>query len=220
VKQCKYFLLLGVLLSYFISDYLPVEWGWENSLLEWSQVVILIVGLILNYTWWREAKSIPQNIRNARFLLWALPLWLLIIARELSWGRVFYPQGFDAVDGPYFLPLSQLPYGPIVYPLLTIIIVVWLYVVVKDRLYKIPYELLRKHRFPVAEFIIVALAVIDADIGEQKLHLKNMEEFDECLAYLGLILVAYYVQKALRKETKELVRESRDSSLDSGGKFL
>jgi hypothetical protein len=220
VKQCKYFLLIGVLLSYFISDYLPVEWGWENSLLEWLQVAILVVGLILNYTWWQEAKSMDKNTNNARFLLWTIPLWLLIIARELSWGRVFYPRGFDAVAGPSFLPLSQLPYGPIVYPLLTIIIVVWLYMVVKYRLYKIPYELLKGHRFPVADLIITAFAFIDADIGEHKFQLQNMEEFDECLAYLGLILVAYYVQKALRKEAENVVRESKDSSLDSNAKFL
>lgn len=220
MKQCKYFLLLGVLLSYFISDYLPVEWGWENSILEWLQVVILTVGLMLNYTWWRDAKSMPQNINNARFLLWAIPLWLLIIARELSWGRVFYSRGFDAVDGPSFLPLSQLPYGSVVYPLLTVIIVVWSYMIIKYRLYKIPYKLLKERRFPVAELIITVFAFIDADIGEHKLHLQNMEEFDECLAYLGLILVAYYVKKALRKEAKNMIRESKDSSLDSGAKFL
>ena len=192
-------MLLGVFLSYFINPYLPVAWGWENSLLEWLQVAILALGLVLNYTWWQEAK-VTNNFSNTRFLAGAMPLWLLMIGRELSWGRVFYLSGFDTVSGPSFLKLAQLPYGFLVNPLLAIIIVVWLYVVIKYALYKIPYELLKERRFPVAELVIAVLAGIFAEIGEKKLHLQSMEEINECLAYLGLILTAYCVRTALRKK--------------------
>jgi hypothetical protein len=211
MKKCKWFLLLGIFLSYFISDYLPVEWGWENSLLEWLQIAILAIGLSLNYTWWQEAKS-NNSLYRARFLAWATPLWLLIIGRELSWGRVFYPSGFDAVNGPSFFTLTQLPYGWLVHPLLAVIIVVWLYIAIKYALYKIPYELIKERQFPVIELIITVLAFIVADLGEHKLHLQNMEEFDECLAYLGLILVAYYVKVALGKEPEKVMGESRTSN--------
>lgn len=199
-------------MSYFISHYLPVAWGWENSLLEWLQIVILALGLILNYKWWQEAK-LANNLSNVHFLAGATPLWLLVIGRELSWGRVFYTSGFDVVNGPSFLPLAQLPYGSFVYPLLAVIIVVWLYVVIKYALYKIPSRLIKEGRFPFAELIITVLAFVVADLGEHKLHLQNMEEFDECFAYLGLILILYKMKMALSEKKENVMGESSGSSL-------
>lgn len=194
----KWILLAGVLLSYFISPYLPVSWGWENGFLEWLQVVILAVGLVLNCKWWHDAKSNGNHSRE-RFLLWASPLWLLMIGRELSWGRVFYPNGFNAVNGPSFVSLAQLPYGSIVNPMLAAVIVVWLFAVIKYGLYKIPYQLLKEKRFPVSELAITILALAVAGFGEKKLHLPVMEEFNECVAYLGLILTAYRIKNALKR---------------------
>ncbi|MDF2635813.1 MAG: hypothetical protein K0R78_2687 [Pelosinus sp.] len=197
----KWILFTGVLVSYFISPYLPISWGWENSLLEWLQVIILASGLVLNYKWWHDAKS-AGDWSAARFLTWAVPLWLLMIGRELSWGRVFYPNGFDPVNGPSFVTLAELPYGTIVNPLLAVTIVVWLIAVIKYDLYKIPYKLLKEKHFPVSELSITILALVVAGLGEKKLHLPVMEEFDECLAYLGLILTAYCVSKALKSNAK------------------
>ena len=119
MENCKWLLLLGVLLSYPISHYLPLMWGWENSLLEWLQVAILALGLVLNYRWWQQAKA-DNNLSNTRFLACATLLWLLMIGREISWGRVFYPSGFDVVNGPSFLTLTQVPYGSLVYPVLAV----------------------------------------------------------------------------------------------------
>ena len=201
MKKCKWLLLLFVSLSYFIIPYLPVAWGWENGLLERLQIAILTLGLILNYRWWQEAK-LDNNLSDTRFFAWITPLWLLMIGRELSWGRVFYPKAFDPVNGPSFLNLTQVPYGSLVNPLLTVIIIVWLYAVIKYALYKIPYQLLKNRRFPVTELIITIAAFAVADIGEHKLNLQTMEELNECFAYLGLIWVAYSVKRALRKENE------------------
>ncbi len=198
MKYYKWLLLFGVLLSYFISPYLPVSWGWENSVLEWLQVVILTFGLVLTFMWWQEARM-AGDIRAARFLIWAVPLWALMIGRELSWGRVFYPSGFHPIDGPLFLPLSQLPYGAVVNPLIALIIVVWLWAVIKYDLLKMIYRLVKEHKFPVAVLVITVFAFVSAELGERYLHLQNMEEFDELFAYLGLILTAYSVKDSLRK---------------------
>lgn len=191
-------LLAGVLVSYFISPYLPLSWGWENNFLEWLQVAILAIGMTLNYRWWKNAKPTIDSAA-ALFLASSLPLWLLMIGRELSWGRVFFPSGFDAVSGPTFVSLTELPYGALVNPLLTVIIVFWLFVVIKYRLYRIPYELLKTKNFPIYELLIVILALLVAGFGEKKLHMPVMEEFDECVAYLGLILTAYRIKNALKR---------------------
>lgn len=196
----KYPLFLFVILSYYIGLQLPLTWGWENGPLEWSQVVILTVGALLTGYWWQEAKSV-RRFHHARFFAWAIPLWLLMIGREISWGRVFYQAGLDPVNGPYFISVAQLPYGKVVYPVLAIIILSWLFSVVKYKLYAIPYELFRQERFPTGDFILVVSSFIVAYIAEQHLHNAIMEELVECAAYLSLVLTAYRVKIALQQRS-------------------
>lgn len=202
---CKYVLSIIVVLSYFVGRHLPVSWGWENSPLEWSQVVILLSGALLSGKWWQEAKS-AGRYHHAQFFAWAIPLWLLMAGREMSWGRVFYPIGLDTATGPYFLSVSQLPYGPVVYPVLAIVIVVWLLAVIKHKLYRVPYELFQQGRFPFGEFLLVIFSFVIANIAEKHLNFEIMEEIVECVAYLSLILTAYQVKIALSQNDNRIKR--------------
>ncbi|WP_312562774.1 hypothetical protein [Anaerospora sp.] len=63
---------------------------------------------MLNCKRWNDANS-NRHHERAYFLFWASPLWLLMIGRALNWGRVFYPNGFSAVNGSSFVSLVQLP---------------------------------------------------------------------------------------------------------------
>lgn len=201
--RCKYILIMIVIFSYVMGRQLPPSWGWENSPLEWSQVVILFSGALLSAKWRQNAKSAGQY-HHARFFLWAIPLWLLMAGREMSWGRVFYPVGTDAITGPFFLSVSQLPYGPVVYPLIAAIILIWLFAVIKHKLYAIPYKLFQEGRFPISEFLLVIFSFVVANIAEKKMHFEIMEEIVECVAYLSLILTAYFVKVALQQSTNRI----------------
>lgn len=193
MKKCIWFFLLGVFLSYFISPALPIEWGWENGTLEWLQIFILMFGLLLNLMWWQRAKLV-KNLPVARFLLWATPLWLVIIGLELNWGVTFYPVSTDAVNGPSFIDLYQISYGPFVYPSLAVLFIIWLYMGIKHKLYEIPYERLRGRKFPITILLITVLSFVSAGMGHI-LYLENMEKLYQCFAYLGLILLVYSVIK-------------------------
>ncbi|CQR73379.1 hypothetical protein SOV_51620 [Sporomusa ovata DSM 2662] len=197
---CKYILIIIVILSYFIGSHLPPSWGWENSPLEWSQVVILSVGALLTAKWQQEAKSDGQY-HHARFLAWSIPLWLLMVGREMSWGRVFYPVGFDPITGPFFISVSQLPYAPIVYPMIAVVILSWLFAVIKYKLLAVPYKLYQHGRFPTGEILLVIFSFIVANIAEKLLHFEIMEEIVEDVAYLSLIITAYRVKVALKQFT-------------------
>jgi hypothetical protein len=201
-----------VILSYFIGSHLPLSWGWENSPLEWSQVVILSIGALLTGKWRQEAKAAEQY-HHARFFTWAIPLWLLMAGREMSWGRVFYPVGIDAATGPFFISVSQLPYGPIVYPVIMVVIVMWLFAVIKHRLYAIPYELFQEGHFPTGEFLLVIFSFVAANIAEKHLHFEIMEEIVECVAYISLILTAYRVKATLQQRTNS-VKDEKNFSLN------
>jgi hypothetical protein len=205
---CKYILLMIIILSYFIGKHLPLSWGWENSPLEWSQVVILLMGALLTEKWRREAKAAGQY-QHARFFTWAIPIWLLMAGREMNWGRVFYPIGVDAINGPYFISVSQLPYGPIVYPVIAIVIIMWLFAVTKYKLYAVPYELFQEGHFPTSEFLLVILSFVVSNTAEKYLHFETMEEIVECIAYLSLILTAYHVKIALQQRTSNIKVEKR-----------
>lgn len=194
----NYPLLAVIAFSYFADSTLPLTWGWENGPLEWSQVVILATGALLTGCWWQEAIS-TRRFHHARLFAWAMPLWLLMIGRELSWGRVFYQAGLDPIEGPYFISVAQLPYGKFVYPVLAITILSWLFAVIKYKLYAIPYELFRQGRFPTSDFILVVLSLVTAYIAEQHLHKAIMEELVECVAYLALVLTAYRVKVSLEQ---------------------
>ena len=203
---CKYILMMIVIISYFIGSYLPLTWGWENSPLEWSQVVILLSGALLSAKWQQDAKSAGRQ-HHALFFAWSIPLWLLMVGREMSWGRVFYSVGIDAVTGPYFISVSQLPYGPIVYPIITIVIVTWIVAFTKHKLYEVPYELFKQGLFPIGEFLLVIFAFIMAYIAEKKLNYEIMEEIVESVAYLSLILTTYRTKIALQHSENKLKDE-------------
>lgn len=201
LERLKYVLMLIVVLAYFAGRHMPVTWGWENGPLEWSQVVILAAGMLLTGHWRQEAKR-SGNRPHVLFFTWAIPLWLLMIGRELSWGRVFYPLGVDAVDGPFFIPVSELPYGSVVYPLIAAVILAWLFAVITYKLYQVPYELYRQGHFPRGEFLLVIFSFIVADIAEKSLDYQILEEIAECVAYFSLVLTAYRVKAALQETNK------------------
>lgn len=200
--RCKYVLIIIVMLSYSIGSHLPSSWGWENSPLEWLQVVILFAGALLSGIWWHEAKTARQY-QHARFFAWAIPIWLLAALREMGWGRVFYPQDVNAAMDPSFLALDQLPYGPIVYPVVALVLIIWLFAVIKHKLYAVPYKLFQQGRFPSGEFLLVIFAIVAANIAEQALHFEIMEEIVECVMYLSLILTAYCVKIALQQPEQQ-----------------
>lgn len=198
---CKYFLMTIIILSYFIGKQLPPSFGFENSPLEWSQVIILLMGALLTVKWRQEAKS-TARYHHARFLTWAIPLWLLMAGREMSWGRVFYPLGVNPTTGPFFISVSQLPYAPMVYPTIAAVILLWLFMVTKYKLYAIPYQLFKQGRFPIAEFLLIIFAIAVANTAEKLMHFEIMEEIVECVAYLSILLTEYRIKTTLQQLAK------------------
>lgn len=183
--------------AFWAHKWLSPEWGWESSLLEWTQVCILAIGLVLSWTVFSSYKIINNQIRY--FGLFTTPCWLLLIGRELSWGRVFYPIGIEAAKGPYFPALKELWFGPYVYPLNTIIISVWLFAIVKYKLYMIPIRMVRQGVFPWLNFLLTLFSSAVVYVAEKQLHLPITEEIAETIVYAGLIVLTLQVKYALIK---------------------
>ena len=103
VRPGEWALLLALLVCLPLSAVLPAPWSREGGVLETLQVLVLLGGAAL------ALRVYLRSRRNERpgqtgatgtgmLALCAAPVWVLLAARELSWGRVWLPHP-DAQPG-------------------------------------------------------------------------------------------------------------------------
>lgn len=207
--------LLGVfLLSVIAGRCLPLTWAWENGPLEWMQVAVLGVGMLLC---WVRARGLSAagEPRAARFWVWATPAWLFFIGRELSWGRVFFPVGVGE-KGPYFTPMADLRFGYLVHPIIIVLILLWLINIIRYGIYKVPFSLMLEKLFPVSELVITAAAFACSLYAAKYVRFPLMEESIETAAYLGLVAVTLQMKlrpTQLYKRAGRFTHQTRQSVL-------
>ncbi|GEM_PF-406072 len=166
---------IAAVLFFFLEP--PV--AYENGPLENLQVVQLIVGALVAFT--AARKALDKNTRNIWYC--GAVTFLLCAGRELNWGRVFYPTG----DHNMFISIKNLWYGPVVYPLLTVIILATLYTLWHSKL----LAYIKKTKIPFWNFILFVVLYLAADYAEhrpmfffeQHLDGEILEELFECLCY-------------------------------------
>ena len=104
-------LLAALVACYPVSLVLPLAWGREAGVLENLQVLVLLSGFVWSIVVFVRLR--PE--RTAMLALWAVPVWLLLAGRELSWGRAWRAvPGFDAAGRA--LPPEPLWFQPLVWP--------------------------------------------------------------------------------------------------------
>lgn len=146
-----------------------------------------------------------RRTKNQKFhLMWlsAAGYFLLLLGREMSWGRIFFQSGMDA-HGPTFISMSSVPghqyiHGGIsIYTAIVLVSLIWL-VPWKKIFHEIP--------FPKLGFAILVASAILAACGDKGLLFhsyldSNIEELAELLAYVlqGAFAAWYYKQFKLLK---------------------
>lgn len=180
------FTILIIPMSYF----LPQTISWENGFLENIQVVVLLFGGVLAFSFYQKSK---QNKIHAMWLT-ASSFFLLLVGRELSWGRVFFPTKMTG-DGPKFIAMSQVPH----HMLLNIFIGIFIAVIVVGMIFTIPWKtLLFKVPVPKLYFSLTFIGVIFSLIGDHGWIFsgyrgETVEELGELLFYFLMdMLVLYY----------------------------
>ena len=166
---------IAMILFFFLSP--PV--AYENGPLENLQVVQLVIGALVAYK--AASKAFDKEARNIWYC--GAVTFLICAGRELNWGRVFYP----VADHNKFLPLKVLWYGPVVYPLLTVIILGTLYMLWRSKL----LSYIKKTKIPFWDFILFAVLYLAANYAEHRPMIfwgqhfdgEILEELFECLCY-------------------------------------
>ena len=90
-------------LGYVMPSYL----AWENGLLEMLQNIVLFGNMCLAAYFFRKTAGTGRKSIH-RLWLAAAGYFLLLLGRELSWGRVFFPTGMDS-HGPTFVSMNSIP---------------------------------------------------------------------------------------------------------------
>ena len=184
---------LGILTIIFIAlaFVLPIEYSYENHFLENLEIVILFCGIVVCVNKIRDFILYD----SIKFYVASIIIYILMIGRELSWGRVFYPIGMDKNGEQIFVKVHELWYGSVVYPMVGILILIVLILLgvyfYQSRRQGICWYI------PLGEFLFfIVTSILDQFVFDRGLvqfgnYNQLLEESCEIIAYIALICYTY-----------------------------
>lgn len=193
IRYTKALVILCILAVIFIglSFVLPIEYSYENHFLENLEVVILFLGIVICIGKIRDFILYD----SIKFYVASIIIYILMIGRELSWGRVFYPIGIDKNGEQIFVKVHELWYGSVVYPIVGILILIALILLgvyfYQSRRQGICWYI------PLGEFLffivtsILGQFVFDRGLVQFGNYNQLLEESCEIIAYIALVCCTY-----------------------------
>lgn len=193
IRYTKALVILCILAIIFIglSFVLPIEYSYENHFLENLEVVILFLGIVICIGKIRDFILYD----SIKFYVASIIIYILMIGRELSWGRVFYPIGMDKNGEQIFVKVHELWYGSVVYLIVGILILIVLILLgvyfYQSRRQGICWYI------PLGEFLffivtsILGQCVFDRGLVQFGNYNQLLEESCEIIAYIALICCTY-----------------------------
>ena len=193
IRYTKALVILCILAVIFIglSFVLPIEYSYENHFLENLEVVILFLGIVICIGKIRDFILYD----SIKFYVASIIIYILMIGRELSWGRVFYPIGMDKNGEQIFVKVHELWYGSVVYPMVGILILIVLILLgvyfYQSRRQGICWYI------PLGEFLffivtsILSQCVFDRSLVQFGNYNQLLEESCEIIAYIALVCCTY-----------------------------
>ncbi len=174
---------------------LPPEAFWELGPIENTEIASFLIGTVMTFFWYiTDTQTTP--FRNV-WLVTSL-LFFLGAAREASWGRIFLASGMDE-NGPIVPSMKSLWFGPIIYVVIAMFILLILYLIIKN------YLLIKCLTFKVFRdkeailyastfilFFLLSQLVFEKDIIDAiSNHHQGFEEMAEITSYWAAIALIY-----------------------------
>ena len=193
IRYTKALVILCILAVIFIglSFVLPIEYSYENHFLENLEVVILFLGIVICIGKIRDFILYD----SIKFYVASIIIYILMIGRELSWGRVFYPIGIDNNGEQIFIKVQDLWYSPVVYPIIGILTLIAL-ILLGIYFYQSRQQRICWH-IPAGEFLLFIVTsilgqfVFDRGLVQFGNYNQLLEESCEIIAYIALICYTY-----------------------------
>jgi hypothetical protein len=184
---------------------LPNWWGWENGPIEWTQVALLGLSLIFSLL---MAWNSRNDHQFADVWAWSSLLWVNLIGRDLSWGRVFFPIGNDFGE-PKFISRQELFYGRYIHPTIAVMIIALIVGLWRTGKVK---KFLKTMPVPVLDVIIIVVATVFSTVYESGIikmvhqYHQILEELSELCVYWAMFSMIFIIgQKSW--ETRRVVEK-------------
>jgi len=195
------FFLIYVYLMFPLSAMLPGYIGWENGPVESAQNVLLGAGFVMSMMY-----AVSHYERRWR-QLWASigVFYLVLLARELSYGRVFFRTALTP-EGPEFIKLRMLDSYASIYVHIGMGIALVVYMLLRT----VPWRVLLND-FPFNRWtvLIAVFAVAVSQYAEHEMAFvqynnnQNLEEISETLVYIIMLYLTrqfhYYLKDKISK---------------------
>lgn len=171
-------LLAAALLAFaccLLTQHMPIEWGYENSLVENIQLVVLAGGVFLCAT----ANNHRTFYQLAAFIV------VLFMLREVSFGRtIFFP-----VEGQVntFYKWKELPYGWLAHWVIGAYITALVFFFLRHRLWNDLREILLSKAIPVWGCLFMLVGAGLTAMEEDVFHDYVAEEIGELGMYLSFV---------------------------------
>lgn len=158
--------------------YLPIQYGYENGVIENIQLMVLFLGMFF---------AIRPKVDKKFFTFVALVLGILLI-REVNCGRtIFFP--IPGTENEFYR-WSEIKYGWLAHPIYGLYMAFVGFYFLKNKLFITLWEKLRDIKFPVWNFVLLLIGMIGGLYAEE-MHLLVMEEATELLFYVALVSFIY-----------------------------
>ncbi len=177
------FAFAAEILSVPLAFVLPVELSFENGLIENAQIVVLIVGAL-----WVLNVSSPLKWFQ-RFFAAGM---FLIVFRELSWGRVFFPVSMETL-GSVFIDMAHFKYGTEVHVAMVAYVAAMIFILIRF----VPVKKILRGSQLSAALAVMIVAFIFSSLGDSGLFFGKtcgqiLEELNELIFYSTLPVAAVY----------------------------
>lgn len=182
--------LFFLLLTYPAMKFLPVEYAYENSLLENIQLIVLLILFAVC------AKArVDRNFFNSlAFVV------IILFLREINCGRtVFFP--IEGMENAFY-SWKDIKYGYLAEPLYCCFIAFSALYFLMSKSYKVLFRYITKAKISVYNWIFLLTGVILGTIGE-KTHNFTLEEMTETVFYLSLLAIIF-----LQARNEDYIEES------------
>lgn len=176
-----------IISAYPLARFLPPQLGWENNVIESLQALLLLLIALICF-------SVPTDFlrRQSRALGY---FFLLLLGRELSWGRVFFPTGVVDELGPNFISMNDIPGHQFIHGAIFIII----FLIARAIITSFHWRELLQIPVPVFTFTILVIATAGQFSAERQLFTgltgpqnQTLEELLELFIYMELFQLSLY----------------------------
>lgn len=155
------------------SLFLPEQFGYENSLIENIQLIVLLIGFIMSI-----------RTKNKFFNFVAMVIIILLL-REINCGRtIFFPIPNEINT---FYSWKDIKYGYLAHPIYGLYMAYTVFYFFRNKLYIPLINFLTKTQLPIYNILFMVFGIALGLIAEKYIGNFILEEMGELLFYVALI---------------------------------